>query len=179
MTRRTAPAKKNFASLAPVGRVVRPVVTGLLPKSSAVFQQLFDIWPDLVAGTEGQGSLPEKLVFARNTQSDAVLHIWAGTGAQATEMSFNAAAFIAKINALFGYHLVRALRVTAFPKTLSSARKESALRSLPRAGMTSQSLDKALQGISNPALKTILAELGGVLETAPASCHTTKEDHHA
>lgn len=174
-----APEKKKFTALSPVARIVRPVVTRLIPKSSAVFQQLFEVWPDLVTGTEGQGSLPEKLVFARASQKDAVLHVWAGTSAQATEMSFNATIFIQKINALFGYNLVREMRVTAFPKTLSAAQKESVSKALPRVAMTSQSLDKALQGISNPALKSILAELGGVLDTDAASPHATKGDHHA
>jgi hypothetical protein len=174
MAKSGAPEKRKFTVLSPVGRAVRPLVTKLLPKTSASFSQLFEVWPDLVAGTEGVGSLPEKLVFARGSQKDGILYLWATTSAQAVELSFAQATFIKKINALFGFELVRELRVTAFPKTV----KESPPRTVRRGKVSCQSLDKDLSGISNPALKSILVELGGVLSDG-AITDTSNEESHA
>jgi hypothetical protein len=149
-------------ALAPVSTAIRPIVRKFLPQKSVLFQQLFDIWPDLVAATEASGAIPEKLAMPRNKQNQAVLHIWAQSGAQAMEISFSKAHLMHLINTTFGYNLVADIRVLAFPETKKNA-AESVITASKRDSVCCQSLDKALAGISNPQLKSALTSLGAVL----------------
>jgi hypothetical protein len=70
--------------------------------------------PTWFCGTEADKSMPDRLVFARNSQNNGQLYVWALTSAQATEMSFNQSILITRINAWFGSNVVGNLRVTAF-----------------------------------------------------------------
>lgn len=164
-------------ALRPVSAAIRPVITKILPKSSAVFQQLFDIWHDLMVGTEAAQSIPEKLTLSRTQQKDGVLHVWTQTGAQATEMSFNKGMILQKINAFFGYNLVADIRVTAFP-TINDNKTAPRIAKL-RHSVPCQSLDKMLQDISNPALREVLADFSGVLESNPSKNIEITGDEYA
>jgi len=172
-------------ALRPVSSAVRPIVKSILPASSVVFQQLFDIWADLMAGTEAAAAIPEKLVLGRDKQKDGVLHLWTKTGAEATELTFNKMMILRKINAHFGYSLVADLRVTAFPTAITkSAGKANdntgqGRIAKPVKGVPCQSLDKILQDISNPALREVLADFSGVLESNPSENMEITGDTHA
>jgi hypothetical protein len=176
MTEYRVRVKKRTAALRPVGQAVRPVVKRALPKSSAAFHQLFDVWADIAAGTEAQDTIPEKLLFPRGKQDGAVLHLWARTGAQATEVAFNKAALLRRINTIFGYACVADLRVTAFPV---AANRESPRDVQRKSGLSCQSLDKNLGDISNPTLKAALADLGGLLDSSLPTTQPSEGDHHA
>ncbi len=168
--------------LGPVARAVRPVIRQILPKSSAAFQQLFEAWPDLMAGTEAATAMPEKMVFPRGSQKEAVLHVWARTGAQAMDMTFGAPALVTKINLFFGYGLVRDMRVTAFP---TAAAQTNTNPESPRAvrdttySMSCQGIDKNLAGISNPGLRSLLWEFAGTLGRKSPQNNTKEGDGHA
>jgi len=178
----SAPARVA-ASLRPITQLVRPLVRKILPQKSVIFQQLFDHWPEIVAGTEAAGTIPEKLTFPHQQQKDGVLAVWARSSAQATEMTYNRQALIQRLNSVFGYALVRDIKVTAFPGAATPGVKKPNLAKVNSArGIPSQSLDKILGGISNPTLRTLLGELGAVLDQpAQADTHndTHKGDPHA
>ena len=171
-------------ALKPIGNLVRPYIKKALPKKNIIFTQLFDMWPMLVAHTEAVSSIPEKLVFPIKKQQGAVLHIWAQSGAQAMEISFNKTALIQKINAVFGYAMVADIRVTAhaghvLPKQRSAMRANPAKVNQGPA-LSSQSLDKILSGISNPELRSALRDLGGVISASAnenPDTHTNEVDN--
>lgn len=156
--------KSAFSTLMPVARLVRPIVKGLLPKNAVLLQQLFDAWPDLVKGTEAEGSFPEKLTFARGTQNKGKLQVSTLTSAQAMEIQFSQRALLQRINAFFGSETVSEIRVTAYPREIRVHESRSITPS--RVTKTScQSLDKDVARISNPALRARLAEFGSLLHT--------------
>lgn len=172
--------KMQNTSLKPITQLVRPVVKKILPQKSALFQQLFDVWPDLVHGTDAAGTIPEKLSFAGKEQANAVLSLWARTAGQATELTYNRAALVQRINMLFGYALVKDIRVTAHPlQGLPPRRGANPAKVNAAKGMPSQSLDKILAGISNPVLRQHLMELGGVIEAQPVDIDKNKGENHA
>lgn len=159
---------KNGVTLRPVQQVIRPVVREILPHKSVIFQQVFDMWPDIAAGTAALGTVPEKLVFARQQQRDGVLHLWSQSSAQAVELTYQRGQLVQRINALFGYALVADIKVTANPRTLMAGKPKANPKKVNSSqAVSSQSLDKILGGISNPALRTILGELGSVLPVQP------------
>lgn len=164
--------------LSPFSAALRPVVKKILPQKCAIFQQLFDVWADLVARSEASGTIPEKLTLPRGKKGEGVLHIWAQTGAQAMEVEFNKANVMHKINTLFGYQVVKDLRVTAFP-VANKNRAETAQKPIKRDSFSCQSLDKAVTGISNPQLRSALLDLGGVLPSAQPDNNNEKGQHHA
>ncbi|MDB5478627.1 MAG: hypothetical protein JWM96_1122 [Alphaproteobacteria bacterium] len=149
-------------SLQPVMLAVRPIVKKILPQKSVVFQQLFEIWPDIVASTDAKSSIPEKLTFPRGEQKDGCLSIWAQSGAQAMEISYIKGLLIQRINAVFGFCLVADIKVTAHPSKIAVP-ATPVIKRLKR-GIPSQSLDKMLGGMSNPQLKATLGELGSFLD---------------
>jgi hypothetical protein len=154
--------KRNSMVLSPISKAVRPVVRRFLPQKSVLFQQLFDIWPELVKNSEAEGTIPEKLALARDKQKDAILYLWSQTGAQAMEISFNKQHLISRINTVFGYALMVDLRVTAFPTTANKNTTATA-KAAKRDSIPCQSLDKILTEISNPDLRAALRDFGGVL----------------
>ncbi len=159
---------KSFTGLTPLSKLVRGVVKDKMPARTVLFEQLFDAWPDLVCGTEADKSIPDRLVFERNSQTNGQLYVWAATSAQATEMSFNQSILITRINAWFGSAVVANLRVTAFPASgvVPRPRPESLKRKVNQVSLgKSQYLDKVTDGISNPVLKTALSELGHTLDS--------------
>lgn len=164
-TENKAKAARTGSSLRLLTEAVRPIVKQILPQKSMIFQQIFDFWPEIVATTEAAGSIPEKLTFQRQQQNNGCLSVWARTGAQATEMSYNRTALIRRINSVFGYALVAEVKVTAFPGLgLPAAKKATPAKVKVAQGIPSQSLDKILGGISNPSLRQILSELGGLID---------------
>lgn len=167
-------------SLKPITQLVRPVVKKILPQKSALFQQIFDIWPDLVHGTEAKGTIPEKLAFTRKEQSNGVLSLWAQSSAQATEVTYNRTMLVERINTVFGFALLSDIRVTANPTQGLAARKKANLPKVnsPK-GIPSQSLDKILAGISNPLLRHSLSELGSVLDAQPSDNEQDKGENNA
>lgn len=178
---------KGATSLRPVSQIMRPLIKQAIPQKSVIFQQVFDLWADAVHGTEAVGTIPEKLSFkGHNQQQDGCLAIWAQSSAQATELSYNKAMLIHRINSLFGYNLLADIKVTAHPgklpprleKQRARAKTNPAKVNMNR-GVPSQSLDKILSGISNPSLKTILGELGGVLDPEVIVNKDSKGDNHA
>ncbi len=175
------PIRQGGYVLRPVSDAARPVIKKVLPKSSVVFEQLFDVWSDLMLGTEASASIPEKLALNRTQQKDGILHVWTQTGAQATEMSFNKTMIMQKINAFFGYNLVADLRITAFPQmmTLSNDNKTGVGIANMRQSIPCQSLDKMLQDISNPALREVLKGFGSVLESNPSENIDITGEKHA
>jgi hypothetical protein len=150
-------------SLKPVGQVLRPVIKSVLPQTSVVFQQVFELWPDIVHGTEAMGTIPEKLVFARKEQKGGCLHLWVQTSAQAMELTYNKKTLLYRLNSFFGYSLVGDIKVTAHPGKGKKA-PANPIKVKQGRGVSCQSLDKILGGISNPSLKEVLGELGGCLD---------------
>lgn len=171
--------QRSGRAMQPVSEAARPLIKKALPKTSAYFQQLFDVWGDLVTGTEAALSIPEKLTYTRDSQKDGVLHVWAKTGAQATEMSFNKAMILRKVNAYFGFNAVGDLRVTAYPSMNDNAGRKSVRIGKSAKGVSCQSLDKSLSDISNPALREVLAGLGGVLDPNSSENKDITGDTHA
>lgn len=168
------------SSLKPITQIIRPVVKQVLPQKSVIFQQVFDMWPDIVNGTEAVNTIPEKITFTRQKQDNGVLAIWAQTGAQATEITYNRMALIQRINSVFGYALVGEIKVTAHPSLLNTKKPRANPQKVNSAkGIPSQSLDKILADISNPELRHTLSELGGVLEAQPTDNEQNKGDTHA
>lgn len=174
-----APRMTATMVLGPVARAVRPVIRQILPKSTAAFQQLFEAWPDVMAGTEAADAIPEKMQFPRGSQKDAVLHVWARTGAQAMDMTFNGPVLVSKINAFFGYTLVRDIRVTAFPTQAAKTKTPPESGSKPGVALTCQGIDKNLGNISNPGLRELLWEFAGVLGRKSQQNNIKKGDGHA
>lgn len=169
-----ARTKKSFTTLTPVSRLVRPIVKSLLPKNAVMLQQLFEAWPDLVKGTEAEGTFLDKLTFPRGQQAKGQLSLFALTSAQAMEVTFSQKALLHRVNAFFGSEAVAELRVTAYPTSMSAA-KESVPPKVNHAPPRScQSLDKMVVGISNPSLRAALVELGSLVITTD-----TDEDEHA
>jgi hypothetical protein len=154
--------RQTTQGLVPVSRAARPVIVKTLPKQSAYFQQLFELWVEITAGSIAAGTVPEKLTLPKGQQKDGVLSIWTVTSAQAAELSFEKSNLIQKINKLFGFSLVSDLRLVAFPKMLA----ESPVKVNVRPQKPSQSLDKTLSDISNPSLRSALNDLGQYLTTA-------------
>lgn len=175
----TSNKRMTKGSLRPVTDAVRPLVRKILPQKSVVFQQLFDFWPEIVANTEAERSVPEKLMFARQQQNNGVLSIWAQSSAQATEISYNRTQLLHRINAVFGYSLVSEIKVTAFPGTGTIRPKTNPAKVNSNKGVPSQSLDKILDGISNPSLRETLAGLAGVLDAQPIDNPDSKGNSHA
>lgn len=172
MSKTATPAKKKpLAKTArsytngPVAmaQAVRPLVKKALPKSAAFLAQLFDAWPDLTQNGVAHGTIPEKLVMPRGQQHDGTLHLWARTSAQAMEIAFSQAQILQTVNAFFGRRIVRDIRITAFPVTIVTESATVQVSQTPR--LSCQSLDKSLSGISNPFLKSLLMEFGGLLES--------------
>lgn len=152
--------------LRPVTQVVRPVIKKILPQKSIVFQQLFDFWPMITSGMDAVETIPEKLTFPRGQQNWGILSLWTRTSAQAMELSYNKAQLIQRINSAFGYAMIADLRITAHPGK-SLAPLTVVKRPLHNTGIKGNVLDDILTGISNPALRTILGELGGMLQEDP------------
>lgn len=174
-------------SLKPISQLIRPVVKKFLPQKNVIFQQLFDIWPDIVNGTEAVGTIPDKITFTRQQQKDGILAIWAQSGAQATEITYNRMMLVQRINSVFGYALVADIKVTAYPsgslgglgglntkKTAANPKKVNSDQGIP-----SQSLDKILSGISNPELRHTLSELGRVIPAQPVEINENKGENNA
>lgn len=167
--------RSRFSGPTSLSRLVRSVIKDKMPKRTVLFEQLFDAWPDLVHGTEADKSMPDRLTFARNSQNNGQLHVWALTSGQATEMTFNQIQLIQRINVWFGSNIVGNLRVTAFPSCgdILKPRSESARRKVNHVGLgKSQYLDKVTDGISNPVLKTALNELGPLLDSGAPDSQT-------
>ena len=167
------------SSLRPVSQIVRPLIKEAIPQKSVIFQQIFDLWPEIIQGTVAKNTIPEKLVFTKDKQKDACLAIWAQSSAQATELSYNKTMLIHRINSIFGYGLLADIKVTAHPgkgigKPKATPRKVNMNRGVP-----SQSLDKILGDISNPSLKSILGELGSFLDPEPIENKDSKGEKHA
>jgi hypothetical protein len=164
--------------LKPVAQLLRPVIKKVLPQKSVIFQQIFEIWPDIVNGTEAKGTIPEKLTFKMKEQKDGCLSIWAKSGSQATEISYNKSALIHRINSLFGFALVGDIKVMAHPtKTLVKTGPATPAKALKARGVSCQSLDKILGEISNPSLKAALGELGGFLDGETIETNNKGEDN--
>lgn len=167
-------------SLKPITQLIRPVVKKILPQKNVVFQQLFDMWSDIVNGTEAKNTIPEKLSFPKDQQKNGVLSIWAQSSAQATEVTYNRMMLIQRINSVFGYALLADIKVTAHPgmgimgKTRPNPEKVNSVQGIP-----SQSLDKILSGISNPILRHTLAELGGVIPAQTIESNEHKGETNA
>lgn len=167
-------------SLKSITQLIRPMVKKVLPQKSVIYQQLFDIWPDIVNGTEAKDTIPEKLTFPKQQQKAGVLAIWAQSGAQATEVTYNRMQLIQRINSVFGYALVADIKVTAHPgqgvagKTRPNPQKVNSVQGIP-----SQSLDKILSGISNPMLRHTLSELGSVIPAQPIESNEHKGETNA
>lgn len=174
-------------SLKPISQLIRPLVKKFLPQKNIIFQQLFDLWPDIINGTEAMNTIPDKLVFPRQQQKDGVLSIWAQSGAQATEISYNRMMLIQRINSVFGYALVADIRVTAYPagvlavtkKPIPNPEKVNSTQGNSTQGIPSQSLDKILSGISNPELRHTLSELGRVIPAQPVENNKNKGENNA
>lgn len=177
-TNKKAPAAGTFG-LRPVSQLVRPLIKQALPKKSVIFQQIFDLWPEITAGTEAANSLPEKLVFPANSQKGGCLSLWTNSSAQATELSYNRMALVHRINAMFGYGLLADVKVTAHPGSAIRRPGPTPAKVNSDRGVPSQSLDKILGDISNPSLRTILEELGGVLDPEPVENKDSKGEKHA
>lgn len=177
---RAAQNTMQKTSLKPITQLIRPMVKKVLPQKSVIYQQLFDIWPDIVNGTEAKNTIPEKITFARQQQKEGVLAIWAQSSAQATEITYNRMMLIQRVNAVFGYALLADIKVTAHPglgllaKTKPNPKK---VNSAP--GISSQSLDKILSGISNPELRHTLSELGSVIPAQPIDNDENKGENNA
>lgn len=169
-------------SLKPVSQILRPVIKKVLPQKSVIFQQIFDLWSEIVTGTEAVNTIPEKLTFTRNQQKEGCLAIWAQSSSQATEVSYNKTMLIRRINSMFGYALVSDIKVTAHPamitKRIATQGKTDNKVNANR-GVPSQSLDKILGDISNPSLKTILNELGSVLDPQTTENKYSKGENNA
>lgn len=167
-------------SLKQITQLIRPVVKKVLPQKNIIYQQLFDIWPDIVNGTEAKDTIPEKMTFPRQQQNNGVLAIWAQSSAQATEVTYNRMMLIQRINSVFGYNLVADIKVTAYPgggimaKPNANPEKVNSIQGIP-----SQSLDKILSGISNPVLRHTLAELGSVIPAQPTENNEHKGENNA
>jgi len=172
------PARFGSSSLRSVSQLVRPLIKQALPQKSVIFQQIFDLWPEIVAGTECKNTIPEKLTFTKNQQKDGCLAIWAQSSAQATEISYNKKGLIHRVNGVFGYALLADIKVTAHPGKGLKPRATPAKVNMNR-GVPSQSLDKILGDISNPSLKTILGELGSFLDPEPIDNKDSKGEKHA
>jgi hypothetical protein len=178
---------RSYHALTPLARLVRPIIKGLLPARSVVFQQLFEAWPDLVKGTEAEGSIPEKLTFAKGQQSSGQLAVWTLTSAQAMEINFAQRDLLHKINAFFGSNVVAELRVTAYPTSLravSESPMPQEAASQTRSKIPSQSLDKMGVQISNPTLRSLLSDFEQVLDspnetTASSLTQATIGETHA
>lgn len=166
------------SSLRPVSQIMRPLIKQVIPQKSIIFQQIFDLWAEIVNNTEAAGTIPEKLTFTKNEQKSGCLAIWAKSSAQATEISYNKTALIHRINSLFGYALLADIKVTAHPGKGLKPRANPAKVNMNR-GVPSQSLDKILGDISNPTLKTILGELGSYLDPEPIENKDSKGENNA
>lgn len=165
-------------SLRPVSQIIRPVIKDILPQKSIIFQQIFDLWSDIVNGTEAVSTIPERLTFPKNQQKDGCLAIWAQSSAQAMELTYNKTSLIHRINSIFGFALVSDIKVTAHPtKGLKSKTTQAKVN--PNRGVSSQSLDKILGDISNPSLRTILSELGQFLDPQPIDNKDSKGENNA
>jgi hypothetical protein len=170
-------ARTSFG-LKPVVQLVRPLVKKILPQKSIIFQQLFDVWPEIVGNSIAKGTIPEKMMFPPKQQNNGCLHLWTQSSAQATEISYQKADLIQRVNSVFGYALLADVRMTAHPtalkKRVTTPKSVNSNRGLP-----SQSLDKILGDISNPELKTVLGELGGFLDTEAIDNTTNKGKNNA
>ena len=158
----------SLNDLTSISAVTMPITKQLLGARGMMQADLLTVWNTIVGTDMAAYSLPQKLVFPKNSRTDGCLTIMVPTGAFAMEISQNEQQIIDKINAYFGYPAINKLRILqngaiddyVFKKKAIDKVKKNVVSDDEESYITELTKDIAL-----PELKKAVAELGRAIFT--------------
>lgn len=153
----------SLKDLTSVSEMTLPLTKQLLGQRGFMQMDLLAAWNAIVGEDMAQFSLPQKLLFPKDSHADGCLTIMVPAGAFAMEIAQNERRIIDKINAYFGYPAVKKIKILQngtpqdflirkkpidkVKKTVVSAEEESYITELTK-------------DIEQPELRDAIADLG-------------------
>lgn len=153
-----------------ISEIANKVLDPVLSKRAGINTTLLSMWPDIVGPEFADCTRPERIKWPRRSGPDdnfvpGTLTI-ACEGARALFLAHAQDQLIQRLNGMFGFPAVSAIRIVQKPVTVER-------RSRPRAQvseMDQNRLDRMTAGIEDPRLREALQRLGtGVMARARKS----------
>lgn len=159
--------RRNRHRARPLSEVVSGVLEPILAKRAGMTMELTNAWPDIIGGTLGKHSRPEKIVWPRRISDDdpfkaATLNV-ACDGAHAIFLQHEMDAILERINTFLGFAAIA--RIKIFQKPVADLSKDVPQMIQPELNNSEkQRLSDILGDIEDDELRAKLAKLGqGIL----------------
>ncbi|MBR1825499.1 MAG: DUF721 domain-containing protein [Alphaproteobacteria bacterium] len=104
-------SEHTLKGLTGVSETALPIMRQLLGQRGFMQMDLLTSWNSIVGEDMAKYSLPQKLVFPKDSHSDGCLTIMVPAGAFAMEIAQNEQRIVDKINSFFGYPAVKKIRI--------------------------------------------------------------------
>ena len=104
-------SEHRLKGLTGVSETALPIMRQLLGQRGFMQMDLLTSWTSIIGEEMAKYSLPQKLMFPKDSHTDGCLTIMVPAGAFAMEISQNEQRIVDKINRFFGYPAVKKIRL--------------------------------------------------------------------
>lgn len=153
----------SLKGLTSVAEMTLPLTTQILGQRGFIQMDLLSSWQSVVGVEIAQYSLPQKIVFPKNSCNNGCLTIIVPAGAFALELSQNKQKIIDKINTYFGYPAVADIKIiqNSAPQDIISNKKSiDKVKKTVVSAKEESYITKLTEGIEHSELREAIQNLG-------------------